>query len=239
MLDFESMMRSSVEPIQVRKRPGFWKRLLSWILPIHTFSVKGETGVMLKVMAWRGKYLLDTAKVNYSFGSLHDVMQGSIRAMVDMGVRTDRVLMLGYGGGSAAEIIHQDYSRDAEIIGVEIDSQVLEVAKQFFYTQGVRLLHEDAIEYVQKAAKNAWQYDLVVCDLFIDGKVAQGITTDLFVESLSKIVVYGGGVLINTMMLSVSANDMENLLKSVFTSVKRWNEVKGNSVFLCKMGGNA
>lgn len=233
------MMRASIEPIQVRKRPGFWKRLLSWILPIHTFSVKGETGVMLKVMAWRGKYLLDTAKVNYSFGSLHDVMRGSIKEMVGMGVRTDRVLMLGYGGGSAAEIVHQDYSRDAEIIGVEIDSKVLQLAKQYFYTQGVRLLHEDAIEYVQKAAKNAWQYDLVVCDLFIDGKVAQGITSDFFIESLSKIVVNGGGVLINTMLPSASADDLENRLKLVFTSVKCWNDVKGNNVFLCKMGGNA
>ena len=111
-------MRASVEPVRVRKRPGFWLRLLSWIWPISVCSVSGMSGTRLKVVAWRGKYLLDTGKVNYSFGSLQQVMLGSIRAMVDMGVKTDRVLMLGYGGGSAAEIIHQDFSRTAEIVGV-------------------------------------------------------------------------------------------------------------------------
>jgi spermidine synthase len=106
-------------------------------------------GTRLKVVAWRGKFLLDTGKVNYSFGSLHRVMLGSIKAMVDMGVKTDRVLMLGYGGGSAAGIIHQDYSRTSEIVGVEVDPSVLDLAKRYFYTQGVRLLQEDAVEYVR------------------------------------------------------------------------------------------
>ena len=110
-------MRAQLEPVRVRKRPGLGLRLLSWVWPVSVCSVGGEIGTRLKVVAWRGKYLLDTAKVNYSFGSLHAVMRGSIEAMVGRGVKVDRVLLLGYGGGSAAEIIHQDHNRDAEIVG--------------------------------------------------------------------------------------------------------------------------
>ncbi len=232
-------MRSTVEPIQVRKRPGFWLRLLSWIWPIPVHVAKGDSVSSLKVVAWRGKYLLDTEKVNYSFGSLHVVMQGSIKAMVEKGVRTDRVLMLGFGGGSAAEIIHQDYSRDAEIVGVELDGSVLALAKSYFYTQGVRLLQEDAVEYVHKAAKNAWQYDLVICDLFVDGQLAKGVVSTSFVESLTKVVALEGGAIVNTMMKPHAAQSLETMLRASFTEVTPWTGVKGNTVFLCKMGGNA
>lgn len=196
-------------------------------------------GTRLKVVAWRGKYLLDTGKVNYSFGSLHQVMSGSIKAMVDMGVKTDRVLMLGYGGGSAAEIIHQDFSRTAEIVGVELDAAVLDLAKRYFYIEGVRLLQEDAVEYVRKASKHAWQYDLVICDLFVDGNVAEGVATKSFVEGLSSIAENGGGVIVNTMMKSEQAKALELLLREQFSEVILWDGVKGNAVFLCKMGGNA
>jgi spermidine synthase len=196
-------------------------------------------GTRLKVVAWRGKYLLDTGKVNYSFGSLHQVMLGSIKAMVEMGVKTDRVLMLGYGGGSAAEIIHQEYSRTSEIVGVELDAAVLDLAKRYFYTQGVRLLQEDAVEYVRKASKQAWQYDLVICDLFVDGNVAEGVVAKSFVGGLSSIAENGGGVIVNTMMKSEQAKALELLLREQFSEVIPWDGVKGNAVFLCKMGGNA
>jgi spermidine synthase len=239
MMDLESMMRASMEPIRVRKRPGFWLRLLSWIWPITVERRQGDLGASIRVVAWRGKYMMDTAKVNYSFGSLHEVMKGSIGAMVAKGVKTDRVLMLGYGGGSAAEIIHQDYNRESEIVGVESDGVVLALAKRYFYVEGVRLLQEDAIAYVKKAAAQAWQYDMVICDLFVDGDVAKGVESSAFLQGLSTLVENGGGVIVNTMLKSDGARAMEGLLKGVFSEVLAWDGMKGNAVFLCKMGGNA
>lgn len=239
VIDMESLMRAQLEPVRVRKRPGLGLRLLSWVWPVSVYSVGGEIGTRLKVVAWRGKYLLDTAKVNYLFGSLHAVMRGSIEAMVGRGVKVDRVLLLGYGGGSAAEIIHQDHNRDAEIVGVEKDAAVLDLAKRYFYTQGVRLLQEDAIDYVHKAAKNAWHYDLVICDLFVDGDLAPGVVSERFVQDLTQLISVGGGVIVNTMLDAPKAKAFEAMLKAQFSTVIPWDGVKGNAVFLCKMGGNA
>lgn len=239
VIDMESLMRAQLEPVRVRKRPGLGLRLLSWVWPVSVCSVGGEAGTRLKVVAWRGKYLLDTAKVNYSFGSLHAVMRGSIEAMVGRGVKVDRVLLLGYGGGSAAEIIHQDHNRDAEIVGVEKDAAVLDLAKRYFYTQGVRLLQEDAIDYVHKAAKNAWHYDLVICDLFVDGDLAPGVVSERFVQDLTQLISVGGGVIVNTMLDAPKAKAFEAMLRAQFSEVIPWDGVKGNAVFLCKMGGNA
>ncbi len=239
MFDLDSMMRMSVEPIQVRKRPPFWKRLLSWILPIPEAHNKSLQGVELKVLAWQGKFVLDTGRVNYSFGSLHEVMAASIKEIVAWGVSAERVLMLGYGGGSAAEIIHQDFHRDAEIIGVEWDEAVIELAKKYFYTQGVRLLHEDAVEYVLKAAKQSWEYDLIICDLFTETEVASAVLEEEFLGNVAKLLGKNGGVIINTMLKKAESISFLALLKTKFDQVKTWDGMKGNAVFLCKMGGIA
>ena len=239
MFDLESMMRVQVEPIKVRKRPTFWKRIFGWILPLPQEKVRSLNGGELHVLAWQGKFVLDTGKVNYSFGSLHEVMKGSMKEIVAWGVQTERVLMLGYGGGSAAEIIHQDYNRDAEIIGVEWDEAVIDLARRYFYTQGVRLLHEDAVEYVFKAAKQSWDYDLVICDLFTESEVASAVLSGEFLSCLSKLVGNSGGVIINTMLKKEKAVSFLADLKVRFDQVKTWDGMKGNAVFLCKMGGIA
>lgn len=239
MLDLESLMRTSIEPIEVRKKPGFWLRCLSWLWTVKVEVVKGDDEVQLQVVAWRGKYMMDTAKVNYSFGSLHEVMKGSIESLVNDGVKTDRVLMLGYGGGSASEIIHQFHNRDAEIVGIEKDEAVLDLAKRYFYTQGVRLLHEDALGYVKRAVENTWQYELIVCDLFVDGNTVDAVVSDEFIERLSKLVSLDGGVIVNTMMKGSASKSFEAALNKVFATVRPWLGVKGNVVFLCRMGGNA
>jgi hypothetical protein len=225
VFDLDSMMRQAVEPIKVRKRPSFWKRIFSWVLPIPQEKRKSSKGVELQVLAWQGKFVLDTGKVNYSFGSLHDVMVGSIKDIVAWGVQAERVLMLGYGGGSAAEIVHQDINRD--------------LAKKYFYTQGVRLLHDDAVDYVFRAAKQSWEYDLIVCDLFTETKVASAVLEGDFLESLSKLLGNKGGVIINTMLKKEESVLFLGELKKRFNHVKTWDGMKGNAVFLCKMGGIA
>jgi hypothetical protein len=48
-----------------------------------------------------------------------------------------------------------------------------------------------------------------------------------------------GGVIVNTMLKSEGARAMEGLLKEAFSEVLAWDGMKGNAVFLCKMGGNA
>ncbi|MEY4042003.1 MAG: hypothetical protein RL233_1534 [Bacteroidota bacterium] len=239
MFDLDSMMRQAVEPIKVRKRPSFWKRIFSWVLPIPQEKRKSSKGVELQVLAWQGKFVLDTGKVNYSFGSLHDVMVGSIKDIVAWGVQAERVLMLGYGGGSAAEIVHQDINREAEIIGVEWDDAVIDLAKKYFYIQGVRLLHDDAVDYVFRAAKQSWEYDLIVCDLFTETKVASAVLEGDFLESLSKLLGNKGGVIINTMLKKEESVLFLGELKKRFNHVKTWDGMKGNAVFLCKMGGIA
>lgn len=50
----------------------------------------------------------------------------------------DKVLMLGYGGGSAAQIIHEKFQNDSQIVGVESDATIYDWAQRYFYSKGVK-----------------------------------------------------------------------------------------------------
>jgi len=87
--------------------------------------------------------------------------------------RAPRVLLLGYGGGSAARIVRALCPR-AKITGVELDPDVIEAARRHFDVQGLGVdLHcSDARIFLEQAARRCQKepqarYDLILEDVFI------------------------------------------------------------------------
>ncbi len=142
--------------------------------------------------------------------------------------------MLGYGGGSAAEIVHQEYNRDAEIIGIDSDAAVLDLAKEFFYHQGVRLMKENAENYIHRASKNGWVYDLVLVDLFVDAEVPSFVWEERNLEIWYNLIETGGWLAINTMMGKNDASPYITALKKKFSRVETITKHRGNCVILCR-----
>ncbi len=237
MFDIESLMQQHVEPKDVRKRPKGLKRWLSYLWPQRILQQSSKYTEHIQVLAWRGKYILETDKVNYSFGSLHGIMEKTLTELKAKHASFDRVLMLGYGGGSAAEIIHQQYQRDAEIVGIEIDPAIIDVAKAYFYTKGVRIMQENAFDYLRKASENSWEYDVILVDLFIDDMVPELVFDEQFIKQLVS-VASGGQVAINTMKGKsgefTSANTLQPLLQMHFTEVNPLDIGAHNRIILCK-----
>lgn len=237
MFDIESLMQQHVEPKDMRKKPKGLQKWLSFLWPQRVLFCASEHSGQLHVLAWKGKYLLDTTNVNYSFGSLHRVMEQSLEELKAKEVVFDRVLLLGYGGGSAAEIIHQKYQRDAEIVGVEWDSVVVELAKSHFYTKGVRLLHENAFDYIKKAMDNSWQYDLIVVDLFVDDIIPEAAFREDFFQQLAS-VASGGAVLVNAMKIKQksfsNAEKLGAIAQKYFKHVSFQDVTSFNRVLICK-----
>jgi spermidine synthase len=79
--------------------------------------------------------------------------------------RRRRILVLGLGGGSVGHALRA-LAPQAEIVGVERDSQVLRMARRHFGLDrvGVELRAEDARHYL---ARERRRFDLVVEDLFV------------------------------------------------------------------------
>lgn len=213
-------------------RVGLGKKLLSFFWPVTIEKSKTEWSSDLEVIVYNGKLMLDTQEVNYSFGNLHKVMELVLLRLAKKKYSFEQTLILGYGGGSAAQIIHQKIDRESQIIGIEKDSEVIRLAKKYFYSTEVKLLHEDAFDYVKKAKNNGWKYSIVVVDLFRDAIVPQYDTA--FFESIYEILDENGVAVLNTMMSQSEFDALGRKIDEAGFKKEPWNEVKENRVWVFK-----
>lgn len=108
----------------------------------------------------------------------------------------DRVLMLGYGGGSVTEYFRH-YHKNLDVDGVEIDPVVIEMAKRYFLVkpdQNNRIHIQDAREFVNQTKK---KYDLVFTDAFGGGFVPKHLVTIEFFKEIKSILSDDGCIVTN------------------------------------------
>lgn len=141
----------------------------------------------LEVLYKNGKYMLDTANVNYSFGGLHLVFQ---KAFTHAGIKQREiksVLILGFGGGSIASILQDEYGKNVEIVGVEKDEVVIELARKYFSIDKYRNLSlycADAYDFVMNTFHTP--FDLIVVDIFVDWMVPEKFLEESYLVALNK-----------------------------------------------------
>ncbi|CAL1130716.1 unnamed protein product [Cladocopium goreaui] len=75
------------------------------------------------------------------------------------------VLILGLGGGTAARALRR-LRPEAQIVGVELDAEVIRLAKKHFDLDAlkVEVIHQDALEFLRKDRR---QFDLILDDVFV------------------------------------------------------------------------
>ncbi len=213
-------------------KPAFGKRLLSYLWPIRIEKLKGHSDHVLEVIVYHGKVMLDTEKVNYSFGSLHKVMKRVLYNLKNKSYPMNRVLILGYGGGSAAKIIHEEINPEAQIVGVDSDKIVLKIANKYFYTSGVKLVASGAEEYLESDKNNGWDYDTIIIDLFIDYKIPE--LSVRFWELVRDLLITDGVAFINTMLDESDFNKLGEEIKSFGFQIQPCNEIRENRVWVFK-----
>jgi len=113
--------------------------------------------------------------------------------------RRRSVLILGLGGGSAARLVRALVPR-AEIVGVEYDAEVLDMARRNFGLDalGIEIVRADARGFL---ATEHRRFDFVIDDIFV-GK-GRGVRKPLWmldegVELAAKRVAQGGVLVSNT-----------------------------------------
>ena len=211
-------------------RPSFWTRLRSYFWPVTIEKRKGTLNHELEVLVYHGTLMLDTQDVNYSFGKLHEVMQGVLGKLKERRYPFDQVLILGYGGGSAAKIIHEQLNSDAQIVGVEMDAEVLSLTERYFYKRDVKLLNEDALLYVQRAVNQEWEYDTIIVDVFENQY--QPNWDDAFWLNVKMLLNPNGVGILNTMLDDQQFRKIGEELQSFGFIVQEWNEIRENKVWV-------
>jgi spermidine synthase len=112
-----------------------------------------------------------------------------------------KLLIIGLGGGVIPREMH-GYFPEARIDVVEIDSEVVEVARRFFFFQSDERLHvhvSDGRAFVcrQTAKKPRPAYDIVILDAFDHEYIPPHMATQEFLQQVAAILDPKGVVVAN------------------------------------------
>lgn len=178
----------------------------------------------LEAIRQNRRLILNAPHTNYSFGSLHDVFRNAFLQLNLDYQKIEDVLVLGFGAGSVAWILQKENHCKGHITGVEIDKEVIALAKKHFRLDDLENLDlhiEDAAEFLSKETK---QYDLIVVDLFLDHRTPERFLTAVFLKNLHAHIKPQGVVLFNYLRYDFEAREkaveFEKEFGTVFQQVR-------------------
>lgn len=173
------------------------KNIISYLHQITIEQCAGEVSPYLEVNLLNGKYILDTAKVNYSYGSLHKIFDQTFHDFNLQEREIKNALILGFGAGSVVFLLTEKYGIGCEITGVEKDPVVIYLARKYFNLKqfgSLQLICEDAYNYVQTTNK---KFDAVIVDIYIDEEVPRCFHQKEFLMQVDRLLQNNGVLFFN------------------------------------------
>src|SRR5688572_24948220 len=136
--------------------PGFVKKIASYFFEIRLRKYLSDFSGEIWVSLEQGRKVLNTPSVNYSFNSLHRVFKQAFRQTKLDTRKIKSTLILGLGGGSIIHILRKNYGLEGEIVAVEIDPVIIEIAKTEFNIDSFNPIHielADAAQFVDSTSR--------------------------------------------------------------------------------------
>lgn len=183
------------------------KKLLSYLFPIPIHKQKSSVSKSISVVLYEGRLLLDTPNTNYSYGSLQRILRFGLQKIGYENVRQmQHVLVLGVAGGSVIKTLVDEINYVGKITAVDIDSEIVEVAKKYFNLNEInnlKIIIDDAQRFVQKTKS---MYDLIIIDIFQDNVMPEFLFLPEFINATLSLLTANGKILFNTMKVSKLQN---------------------------------
>ncbi|MFZ5998647.1 MAG: spermidine synthase [Nitrospirota bacterium] len=126
------------------------------------------------------------------------------------------ILVIGLGAGAVPKYLHKRYP-DANIDIVEIDPEILNVARTYFNFKDddkMRVFINDGRMFVKRAKK---RYDIIFLDAYRNGSIPFHLTTREFLLETKKILKPGGVVTSN--ILSERMNQFHDSMVATYQDV--------------------
>lgn len=214
--------------------------LSSFIFTDKIEERKSDVSGKIEVLYTNGKYVLDSAHVNYSFGGLHEIFQKAFSQFRIKEREIKNVLILGFGSGSVASILQEEYEKKIEMVGVEKDKEVIELAKKYFSIDKYKslTLHcADAYDFVFRSNQ---KFDLVIVDVFVDLNVPEQFTEEKFISQSANLLSDNGILFFNLVVHNEKVRDRgAKLFKDMNALIGKteWCRISAqrteNWVFIC------
>jgi len=212
------------------------KKAISYLFPTKIKSGTTSKGQVYEINFENGYKVLNSQNANYSYGSLHQIMQKGIFEALKI-IKPERILMLGLGGGSAVEILSKKCAWPFQIKAIEFDEDLVQFAHDEFNISRFKMLNieiADAFEWLNQETESS--FDLIIDDLFIDDQVPETCFELDYLKMVSKHLSANGIYFRNMMNLSSNQQKQyEKNLEATFSSII-CTKAKGydNLIYLCR-----
>jgi len=173
----------------------------------------------LEVAHINGKYMLNSLNANYSYGILQRVFEIEFKNLNIQNRNIKEALILGFGAGSVASILLDQYKMSCNITGIEKDEKVIQLGKKYFNTQrfnNTQVICADAFEFLKVNKK---RYDLIIVDVYVDNIVPAEIESPEFINLLKNAVASEGLLIFNKMICDTETERSSQKLKDTFSKV--------------------
>jgi ubiquinone/menaquinone biosynthesis C-methylase UbiE len=221
--------------------PTWLIQAISYIWPITIRRYESNYSGQLFIRFFMGKKILDTGRTNYSFGGLQKVLKRALE-LLPFHPNTQKILILGFGGGSVLETLRSQHKSKAHITGVDIDGVMFTIARNEFEIvekEDTRFVIADATEWIKNQPN---QFDLIIIDLFIIDTLPTAATQVSFIEKVSEALLPGGQLIFNTIPETLSEESFELLIHYLekkgieLQKMKKWGY--SNNILLGKKNVN-
>ncbi|MCB0452432.1 MAG: fused MFS/spermidine synthase [Aequorivita sp.] len=170
------------------------KKFFSYIWPT-TRRFPSKINGTLEVTYVNGKKVLDTENANYSYGSLQKILEFGL-TKVDL-KSVENLLLLGMGGGSVIYSLRNTFEYTKNIVAVEIDPEVIKLAKEEFgitTSKKLQIIEGDAFQFVKNSTE---KFQLIIIDLFIDITVPPVFYEKDFCKNITNVLQNEGSFIFN------------------------------------------
>ncbi|MFC1625139.1 methyltransferase domain-containing protein [Patescibacteria group bacterium] len=141
--------------------------------------------------------------VNYDSPACGKLFTGKVVDLVKREVPdADNFLVLGLGGGTMQKLISMKFE-DPEVVSVDIDSQMVEIAREFYNIDSIpkhRIIVDDALRVVVEPDENDLEkneFDVAIVDIFVGNSSPDLIKTGNFIVHLKRLVKPSGLIVFN------------------------------------------
>lgn len=187
--------------------------------------------------------------VSQSGWSMKSVWKKGLYRIKDYLVSPDRVLILGLGGGSAAEVVTNIWN-NTNITGVDIDASMVDLGKKYLKLgkiENIKFVITDAYRWVldnqpgkvsqtrEKRKKARALYDLILVDVYRGDRIPDAFRREVFLKAVKNMLTSYGIVAYNHLYGpsdKENAKNLQKMLRKIYPKVVAFYP-SSNVIFIC------